>query len=294
MIVDTSLGPPGGLGVASDAWVPLEAATDASLVGGKAYALGRLMRAGVAVPEGFVLTTAALDGHLGGFGDTATAATQGRGDAEEQQELLLKTALSPGVRETLAGLAEPLFARGPLVVRSSAIGEDGVSESFAGQLDSILNVTDDVQLERAVRTVWASLWSERAEFYRTARGVPMRRMGVVVQRQVDARVAGVMFTTTSSGEMLVEYGAGLADKLVAGEVDPGRVAIDRATGASRLLRRSDECSLTERQIEQLRLVGLAAETEFGAAQDVEWAIDGSGALYVVQSRFPSCPRRTAG
>ena len=98
-----------------------------------------------------------------------------------------------------------------------------------------------------------------------------------------------MFTSTSSGEMLVEYGAGLADKLVAGEVDPGRVAIDRATGVSRQLRRSDEGSLGERQLEQLRLAGLAAEAEFGAAQDVEWAIDGSGSLYVVQSRPITAP-----
>jgi rifampicin phosphotransferase len=269
--------------------VPLDAATDASLVGGKAFALGRLIRAGVAVPEGFVLTTGALDGHLGGFGDTATASTQRRRGAEEQQELLSTTALSPGVREALAAHAASLLAKGPVVVRSSAVGEDGAGESFAGQLDSILNVRDDVQLERAVRDVWASLWSERVDFYRTARGVPMRGMGVVVQRQVDARVAGVMFTMTSTGEMLVEYGAGLADKLVAGEVDPARMAINRATGASRQLRRDDDCSLTERQIEQLRLVGLAAETEFGAAQDLEWAIDGSGSLYVVQSRPITAP-----
>ncbi len=161
MIVDTSLSPPMGVGVASDVCVPLDAASDASLVGGKAIALGRLMRAGVAVPEGFVLTTDALDGHLGGFGDTATASTQRRGAAEEQQELLSTTALSPRVREALAGHAASLLAKGPVVVRSSAVGEDGAAESFAGQLDSILDVTDDVQLERAVRDVWASLWSER-------------------------------------------------------------------------------------------------------------------------------------
>jgi pyruvate,water dikinase len=289
MIVDASLSPPTGVGVASDVSVPLVAATDESLVGGKAYALGRLVRAGVTVPEGFVLTNGALDAHLGAAADTATAPTQRGGDAEERQEFLLTTTLSPCVREALASLAAPLLALGPVVVRSSAVGEDGAAESFAGQLESILNVTDDVQLERAVRNVWASLWSERAEFYRTARGVPMRGMGVVVQRQVDARVAGVMFTMTSSGEMLVEYGAGLADKLVAGQVDPGRVAIDRATGASRQLRCSDECFLTERQIEQLRLVGLAVETEFGAAQDVEWAIDGSGSLSIVQSRPITAP-----
>ena len=242
MIVDTSLSPPTGVGVASDVCVPLGAVTDESLVGGKAHALGRLIRAGLAVPEGFVLTNGALDGHLGGFGDMGTASTPRRRDAEEQLQAVLESALPTSVREALANHAATLLAQGPVVVRSSAIGEDGVAESFAGQLESILNVTDDVQLEQAVRSVWASLWSERAEFYRTARGVPMRGMGVVVQRQVDARVAGVMFTMTSSGEMLVEYGAGLADKLVAGEVDPGRVAIDRATGASRQLRISAECS----------------------------------------------------
>jgi pyruvate,water dikinase len=268
--VDLSLSPPADVDVASDVCVPLVAATDASLVGGKGYALGRLMRAGVAVPEGFVLTTGALDAHLG-------------------PAVVLDSPLPTSVRKALANHAASLLARGPIVVRSSAVGEDGASESFAGQLDSILDVTDDVQLERAVRDVWASLWSERAEFYRTARGVPMRGMGIIVQRQVDARVAGVMFTMTSSGEMLVEYGAGLADKLVAGEVEPGRAAIDRATGLSRTLRRNGDGSLTEEQIERLRLVGLAVEAEFGAAQDVEWAIDYAGSLYVVQSRPITAP-----
>ena len=132
MIVDTSLSPPTGVGVASDVFVPLDAATDASLVGGKAYALGRLIRAGVAVPEGFVLTTGALDGHLGGFGDTATASPQRRGDAEELQERALESALSASVREALASLAAPLLAQGPVVVRSSAVGEDGAGGVVRG------------------------------------------------------------------------------------------------------------------------------------------------------------------
>src|SRR5262249_37768988 len=139
--------------------------------------------------------------------------------------------------------AAALMVLGPVVVRSSAVGEDGAVESFAGQLDSGLHVSDALQLERACGTVWASLWAGRAVAYRTARNLPMRGMGVIVQRQVDARVAGVMFTTTSSGDMLVEYGAGIADALVAGEVDPGRVAIDRSNGASRRLASSGECSL---------------------------------------------------
>ncbi|HEV8447019.1 MAG TPA: PEP/pyruvate-binding domain-containing protein [Gemmatimonadaceae bacterium] len=288
-----SVTPVSGVDRVTELCVPLSAATDESLVGAKACALGRLMRAGVAVPEGFVLTTGALDEHLRSAGEKQTTSTPRRGDAEErrQRESLLGLPLGVELVEALRANGAGLLALGgePVVVRSSAIGEDGAAESFAGQLESVLDVADEEQLERAVRKVWASLWSERVVAYRAARGVPVRGMGVIVQRQIDARVAGVMFTTTSTGEMLVEYGAGVADKLVAGDVDPGRVAIDRASGMARVSRHSAECALDDREIDRLRVVGLAIETEFGAAQDVEWAIGRSGVLYVVQSRPITAP-----
>ncbi len=258
---------------------PLVAAADPSLVGGKAYALGRMLRAGLPVPEGFVLTVHALDAHVASAGAVTS----------DWPSFVRTAALPRTLREQLAIYAAPFLARGPVVVRSSAVGEDGAAESFAGQLDSILHVTDQAMLEQAVRDVWASLWSERAAFYRRARGAPMRGMGVVIQRQVDARAAGVSFTTTSSGEILVEYGPGLADKLVAGAVDPGRLALDRRSGTARHLDRHVACSLSDRETEQLRAAGLALEGEFGAPQDVEWAIDQSGALYVVQSRPITAP-----
>jgi phosphohistidine swiveling domain-containing protein len=279
--VGLTLTPPAGssaLGVAvgatHDICVPLAVAMDASLVGGKAYALGRMMRAGFAVPDGIALTVGALDAHV------AAIAT----DSDDFGAAVRSAPLADGIREALATYAAPLLQCGPVVVRSSAVGEDGADESFAGQLDSILHVADGKTLEQAVRDVWSSLWSRRVAAYREARGVAMHGMGVVIQRQVDARVAGVSFTMTSNGEMLVEYAPGLADKLVAGEVDPGRLAIGRVNGASRLLDQNAECSLSDGEVEQLRAVGLALEMEFGAPQDVEWAIDRSGTLYVVQSR----------
>src|SRR6185503_10936347 len=125
--------------------------------------------------------------------------------------------------------AETLLACGAVVVRSSAVGEDSRGQSFAGQLDSILHVTTLSALEDAVLACWASYFSERASFYRAAKEVPSNGMGVVVQHQVDARAAGVLFTDAGDGTMLVEYTAGLADALVAGAVDPHRVSIDRVT-----------------------------------------------------------------
>lgn len=240
---------------------PLRASSAESLVGGKAVALGRLIRAGMAVPDGFVLTSEAFDATDGGR-------------------------LRADVREQLVCTAEPLLETGPVVVRSSAIGEDGGADSFAGQLDSVLHVRTVAALEQAVLTVWASLSSERALFYRKSRGLESRGMGVIVQRQVDASCAGVMFTATTSGEILVEYAPGLADALVQGIVDPTRVAIDRTTGTSRVLARSHD---VEPDVDELRRIAIDVEREFGAPQDVEWALDRDGTIYVVQSRPITAP-----
>lgn len=261
------------LGSAQPVCLSLVDATDATVVGGKAHALGRMIRAGIAVPEGVVLTARALDSFLS-LADTERVSVSADYDIRLPSE----------VSAALIAHVAPMLAQGAVVVRSSAVGEDGASESFAGQLDSILHVHDIASLERAVIRVWASLWSDRATFYRRARGLPVCGMGVVIQRQVDARTAGVLFTETSSGEMLVEYGHGLADKLVAGEVDPARAAVDRHTGMLSLLDTSIDVVLDDAAAKQLRDTGLALEAEFGGPQDIEWAFDGSGRLFVVQSR----------
>ena len=261
--------------------LPLESPGDVELVGEKAHALGRMLRAGIAVPGGVVLTGDAFRAHL---------AENEIDDDDAHAGALVRSAPIPiRVQVDLATLAEPLLAFGPVVVRSSAVGEDGPGASFAGQLDSVLHVTDQESLERAVRAVWSSYWSERALFYRRARKVAARGMGVVVQRQVDAQAAGVLFTATAGGDMLVEYAPGLADALVGGAVDPGRVAIDRRSGAVRRLARHEAFTLDARYAAELRAVGLELEREFGAPQDVEWTIAGDGTLFIVQSRPITTP-----
>jgi pyruvate,water dikinase len=232
--------------------VALERVTDAGAHGGKAFALARLMRAGLPVPAGFVL-------------DESCAA---------------RHALAPGLA----------LAQGrPLAVRSSAAGEDSAAASFAGQLESILGVDAAQGLEAAVERCRASRGAERVAAYERRRGVRLAGMGVIVQRQIDARFAGVLFTRrpepADADEMLCEYCEGLGDRLVAGEISPGRVALARAGAGLRWERELDSGARPPAEA-MTRLAGVAraAEKLFGAPQDIEWAIDADGRLWLLQSR----------
>lgn len=296
---------PTGLPAASPEWCfALGADCPPEAVGGKAYTLGVLIRAGVRVPDGFVLRTEALERHLRSSAlDQAIDALCERVDTGQPEHLgeiaaairsLFDTAPMSGVlRDELRALARPLLARGSVVVRSSAVGEDSAERSFAGQLDSILHVADEIALERAVLACWASYWSERALFYRAARHVPSRGMGVVVQQQVAARAAGVLFTDAGDGTALVEYTAGLGDRLVAGEIDPARISIERS---SRAVRHSgqrcadaDSVVVSDGGIDALASMAAELEHMLGGPQDVEWAMTADGDLFVVQSRPITAP-----
>lgn len=285
--------------------VPLAAVTEPSLVGGKAHALGVMLRLGVRVPAGFVITTRAFADHLeqnalteriDRLCDGMTALDTARlGEASATiAALVYGTALAPGLREELLHAARPLLRNGPVVVRSSAVGEDSSTGSFAGQLDSVLHVATEADLERALLTCWASYWSERALFYRVARGAALDGMGVVVQLQVAARASGVMFSDAGAGAILVEYGPGLADALVAGAIDPGQITIDPVTRSVTQLAASSESDIDDSILSAQSIAALAdaascIERSFGAPQDIEWAMDSGNTLFVVQSRPITAP-----
>lgn len=231
--------------------VPLECVHDAATHGGKAFALARLMQAGLPVPPGFVL------------------------DERAPARLAAAPALA--------------LARGrPLVVRSSAAGEDSRTASFAGQLESVLGVDAANGVEVAIERCRASRWSERVAAYERTRGALLAGMGVIVQCQVDARFAGVLFTVRpegDDGEMLCEYCEGLGDRLVAGQISPGRVALPRANGELRWERDLESALRPSAEaLDRLAAAGRAAEKLFGCPQDIEWAIDGNGRLWLLQSR----------
>ena len=293
--------------------LPLADAGDARVSGGKASTLARLCALRVPIPDAVVLTTHAFDAFMTTPGlqqavDAELALLDADSDASALEDCsrrirghVMSAPFPLEVEVALPRRGGPLgppLPPSPLAVRSSAVGEDGSTSSFAGQFDSVLHVDTAAALRDAVRTCWASYWSARAIFYRRSRRLPSAGMAVVIQRQVAALAAGVLFTRhpdDGSDDMVAEYTAGLADRLVAGEVDPGRLYISRSTHlvtgetAPPALDPRGRAALTSDRVAELGRLALLLERACAGPQDVEWAIDADGQVWIVQSRRVTTP-----
>ncbi len=292
-----------------------------SLAGGKGVNLLRLAAAGFPVPDGFLVTTGAYRAFVGSKGlEARIAASLAETDAEQPAALEAASAAirraftaadlpSRLGREILA--ARHLLGEAPVAVRSSATAEDAPGMSFAGQQDTYLNVAGDHLLLAAVLDCWASLWTARAIAYRARNRVSQEglALAVVVQRMVDSRASGVLFTanpvTGLRRETVIEAVVGLGEALVSGAVEPDRYVVDARTltvasksigaktlsihprqgGGTRTVaeHRGDRQALPEERILELAWLGERVSREYGAPQDVEWAWTGDG-LQLLQSR----------
>ena len=171
-------------------------------------------------------------------------------------------------------------------VRSSGALEDTSEASFAGQYRTLLDVSPDA-VARSVETVRRS--AADAAGYAQALGLhgapAPSSLPVLVQRFVEARAAGVVFTRhpLDPGAMLVESHAGPGEAVVSGTVRPERYALDRETGE---LRDGAPRGSLAADLHQVFLLARRAEELLGAPQDVEWAIHGGSGPQIVllQSR----------
>jgi phosphohistidine swiveling domain-containing protein len=258
-------------------------AGDGALAGGKGANLGELIAAGFPVPDGFALTTDA-------YRLAAQAAAVDPADPVASSERL-RTTEPPAAVARVALDAYHALGGGPVAVRSSATAEDLAGASFAGQQDTFLGIVGDEALLDAVRGCWASLWNERAVAYRRANGVDDAglALAVVVQCMVDAVASGVMFTADPisgrRGRVVIEAAPGLGEAIVSGSVDPDRAIVEAATGAI-IERRiaGDRPALDDARIQELAALGVRAEQHFGSPQDLEFALDRSDRVWLVQSR----------
>jgi pyruvate,water dikinase len=270
---------------------PLARADRVAGCGGKAANLARALRLGLPVPAGVVITDRAFREFLGANGLAAAAESPPAGGAaaEALRARVVAATIPPPLWDELTAALAGLPPGERLAVRSSAVGEDSAHASFAGQLDSILGIDRDKGLESALLACWASYWSGRALAYQSSRGTRLRGMGVIVQRLVRARFAGVLFTrgpgATEDETLLAEYCHGLGDALVSGRVNPGRVVLSRAGGCLEMTPpETGDGGPDGDRLAELARVGRALEEALGAPQDVEWAVGEDNQLYVLQSR----------
>lgn len=307
--------------------IPLAALdrTSLQIAGGKAANLGELIHAGFAVPAGFCITTAAyervatqasLDTSLLGLEAVS------REDRAERLELatamrtaLCQTPLPPEVVEGITQSYQALSAGSPIpvAVRSSATAEDLPGASFAGQQETFLNVIGIEALLSSVQRCFASLWTDRAIEYRASLGIdpPSMRLAVVVQRMVEAEVAGVLFTanplTGKRRESVIDANPGLGEAVVSGATNPDHFVvhtttgeiIERHLGDKQMVIQADASGgtrtvearsspkrfcLSDSQIHTLSALGAQVEALYGTPQDIEWAIDSSGQMFLLQAR----------
>ncbi len=299
--------------------------TKLPVAGGKAANLGELIQAGFAVPAGFCVTTAAYErlSTLAGL-DTYLAGREAadRSDSARQIELatanrtaLIQTAMPPEVIEAITRAYQSLSAGSPVPVsvRSSATAEDLPEASFAGQQETLLNVIGIEAVLAAVQRCFASLWTDRTTQYRSSLGIAPGsvRLAVVVQRMVEAEVAGVLFTanplTGKRRQAVIDANPGLGEAVVSGATNPDHFVVQTATGEiverhlgdKQVIIRAAAGGGTERieagasraraclsdeQLHTLAALGARVETLYGTPQDIEWAIDASGQVFLLQAR----------
>ena len=227
--------------------------------GGKAAGLARLIAAGARVPRGFACSI--------------TTVPPGEWPAVE--------------RERFLACAAELLDGARLAIRSSAAGEDAADRSFAGQFESVLGATTPDEALAAAGRCIASGSNERVASYAGTSGVSV---GVVAQRMVEARAAGVCFTLDPMGEdgaVVVEAVAGLGDALVSGRADAERWRVyrnGRGEWEPHLSARGAVAVLAEKDAAAIASEADAFRAREGRPLDLEWAIDASGTLWWLQER----------
>lgn len=223
---------------------------DVATAGGKGANLGELVRAGLPIPPGFVITSKMYNRFLreSGLNEEimkileATDVDNSRElqrSSRKIRELIRSAEMPPDIRkdilENYRKLCDVEGKKELVAVRSSATAEDLPGASFAGQQETFLNVGEGEVVEK-VKECWSSLYTPRAIFYREKKGFEHGKVSiaVIVQKMVNSEKSGVMFTvhpaTGEKDKMVIEAGWGLGEGVVSGSVTPDHYVVDKDTG----------------------------------------------------------------
>jgi len=305
-----------------------------NLVGGKNASLGELIRADIPVPPGFSVTTEAYQDLLieGGIKEKiekilSPIGLQDVASMEEAsqtiRELIKQTPMPKKIQEAIRSNYQALsqvceVPDIPVAVRSSATAEDLPGASFAGQQDTFLWVRGCEEVLDNIKSCMSSLFTSRAISYRIKMGFPHEKVliSVGIQKIVDAKAAGVMFTLNpvngDLSKVLIEGSWGLGEPVVSGQVNPDKFVVDKVT--KEIVRtisqkwiecifdpekgmvchldipheRQESQCIEDQEIHELARYAKRIEEHYGSPQDIEWAIDQHKPfpfnIFMVQSR----------
>lgn len=297
--------------------------TSIEKAGGKGANLGELSRIeGVAVPEGFCVTTEAyreiMEGNQVLAPLLAQLAALKADDRKQLAELCAKirklieeTVIPENIAQEIARYLEFGPEGKAYAVRSSATAEDLPTASFAGQQESYLNVIGKASVLEHISKCWASLFTERAVIYRLQHGFHHQSvsLSVVVQEMIFPDVSGIMFTadpvSSNRKTVSIDAGFGLGEALVLGLVNADNYKVCQAKIIHKSIAvkklaiyalkgggtkqeelksaQQNKQALSDGQILELERIGRKIEAHFGSPQDIEWCLAG-GLFYIVQSR----------
>ncbi len=313
---------------------------DVGLVGGKGANLGEMIQAHFPIPYGFIITSYAYFNFIDKAGIAKNIkkilSVLNYDDSKELQQtslhiknLIMKAEMPKDLAKqivdhyfALSSKEENYFKgsrvrtslyKQPLVaVRSSATAEDLPTASFAGQQETYLNVKGENVLLLKVKECWASLFTERAIYYRHEQGFDQKKIGLaaVVQRMVQSDKSGVAFSidpvTNDKTKIVVEAIVGLGEYIVQGKVTPDHYEIDKGSfvllqknakyqnekyvkkGTANIkvkLSKKDgsKQKINDEEIIEIALLVKEIEKHYFFPQDIEWAIEGDK-VFIVQSR----------
>jgi pyruvate,water dikinase len=305
------------------------------LVGGKNASLGEMIKAGIPVPPGFAVTTESYSQFITetGIRDDIQRILSGikAGDIEalnqasaDIQRMIAGAALSKDIRSAIENAYEALcrgcgVAAMPVAVRSSATAEDLPTASFAGQQDTYLWIQGAGRVAEKIQRCWASLFTPRAIDYRVKKNFPHEKVliSVGVQKMVNAKAAGVMFTLNPTNgdvsKVVIEGSWGLGETVVSGSVNPDKFVVDKVimeisekklsakhiecvfdpeTGgvvdAEVDETRQVKCCLEDREVKALVSMAKIIEKHYRCPMDIEWSIDKDLTfpenIFIVQAR----------
>jgi pyruvate,water dikinase len=305
------------------------------LVGGKNASLGEMINADIRVPPGFAVTTNSYSvfTEKAGINETIFSLLadldpddiDALNHAAEKVQNMIKTAAIPdevqnAIEDGYSGLCTKCEVDDlPVAVRSSATAEDLPTASFAGQQDTYLWILKPDKVIESVRKCWASLYTPRAISYRVKNNFPHEKVliSVGVQKMVNSRAAGVMFTLNPTdgdiSKVVIEGSWGLGETVVSGSVNPDKFVVDKVMGEinERTIStkhiecvfdvekgetvdadvdedRQCTCCLEDQEIKDLVKTAKVIEAHYGRAMDIEWAIDRDFSfpknIFIVQAR----------